>query len=140
MNRQTNHRLVNHRLVNRRLVEALAMTRDLSVLAVDVVLRDEAQERSFVGRAAVTELFDAFFVQGFTAIWTEVQTAVIDDEQAALMFIFHGRQHGPFLGIPPTQLEVAVPMVLLCQIEAEEVKRVTLYYNAGTLLRQLGLA
>jgi steroid delta-isomerase-like uncharacterized protein len=130
MNRQT----------NRRLIEAFALAQDASVLAEDVLLCDLAQERSFHGRGAVTALFNAFFRQGFTQIRTEVQATVIDEEQAALIFVFHGRQDGLFLGIPPTHLEVAVPMVLLCQVEAEQIKRAALYYNAGTLLRQLGLA
>jgi predicted ester cyclase len=44
------------------------------------------------------------------------------------------------MGIPPTGREIAVPMALFFWIDAEQIRQVTLYYDAGTLLRQLGLA
>lgn len=125
---------------NRRLIEALVLERDYTGLAEDVVLRDQAQERSFCGRRAATALLDALFGQSFTGIETNVQMVVAGDENAALAFLFHGRQDGIFLGIPPTQQEVDVPMVLMCQMKGGQIREATLYYNAGTLLRQLGLA
>jgi steroid delta-isomerase-like uncharacterized protein len=127
------------RQTNRQLVEAFALAQDPGVLAEDVVLCDLAQERSFHGREAVTALLDAFFRRGFTAVQTEVLTMVVDDEEVALAFVFRGRQDGPFLGIPPTRLEVKLPMVMICRIQAGCIHRAALYYNAGTLLRQLGL-
>jgi hypothetical protein len=44
------------------------------------------------------------------------------------------------MGLPPTGQEVAIPMALFCQIKAGQIQRATLYYDAGTLLRQLKLA
>lgn len=130
MTRQDNHRLL----------EAFVLERDPAVLAEDIVFRDQAQERSFYGREAVTALLNVFFVQGFTLTETEVQTTVIGEEEMALAFLFHGRQTGPFLGIPATQQELVVPMALICRIQEGQIQQATLYYNAGTLLRQLGLA
>jgi hypothetical protein len=116
------------------------LERDPDVLTEDVVLQDLAQERLFRGREAVTAVLDAFFVQGFTGAQVEVQTLLVDEQGAALAFIFRGRQDGSFLDIPPTQLAVCIPMVLICRIDAGRITWSSLYYNAGTLLRQLGLA
>ncbi len=124
---------------HRHLIEAF-LARDPDVLAEDVVVQDLAQERLFRGREAVTAVLDAFFVQGFTGAQVEVQTLLVDEQGAALAFIFRGRQDGPFLDIPPTRLPVCVPMVLICRIDAGRITWGSLYYNAGTLLRQLGLA
>ena len=44
------------------------------------------------------------------------------------------------MGIPPTGRAVAIPMALFCEIERQEIQLASLYYDAGTLLRQLGLA
>jgi hypothetical protein len=44
------------------------------------------------------------------------------------------------MGILPTGREVVVPMALFCWIEAREIRKASLHYDAGTLLRQLGLA
>lgn len=128
------------RQTNRRLVEAFVLAHDPSVLADHVVLHDQAQERSYVGRPAVAALLNAFFVQGFTAVRAEVQSSVVDQHSAALVFTFHGRQDGLFLGIPPTHRLVTVPMVVVCRIEDGQITCAMLFYNAGTLLRQLGLA
>jgi predicted ester cyclase len=127
------------RQTNRQLMEAFAFAQDPGVMAEDVSLCDLAQERTFHGREAVTALLHAFFLQGFTSIRTEVQAMVVDEEEVALAFVFRGRQDGLFMGIPPTRLEVNLPMVVLCRIQAGQIQQAALYYNAGTLLRQLRL-
>jgi steroid delta-isomerase-like uncharacterized protein len=128
-----------NRRQNRRLLEAFALEQDAAVLAEDVVLLDQAQERSFYGREAVIAFLNTFFIHGFSQTEAKVQSMIVDEAEAALVFTFYGRQDGPFMGIPPTRQEVDVPMVLVCQITDNWIQRATLYYNAGTLLRQLGL-
>jgi hypothetical protein len=56
---------------NCRLMEAFALGRDPDVLAEDIVLCDQGQERSFYGRVAVIAFLDAIFRQGF--VQTEVK-------------------------------------------------------------------
>jgi len=125
---------------NRSLMESFALERDPAVLADDVILHDQAQERSFCGREAVAAFLNAFFAQGLARTQTKVEMAIIDETNAALEFTFHGWHEGVFMGIPPTRQEVNLPMVMLCQMESGRIKQAALYYNAGTLLRQLGLA
>ena len=126
--------------LNRQLVEAFVVGRAAVALAEDVVLWDQAQSRSFAGRAAVEAVWQALFVDGFAKVRIEIHTLIADDIAAALEFIFRGRHQGHFMGLPPTGQEVAIPMALFCQIESGQIRRATLYYDAGTLLRQLGLA
>jgi len=123
----------------RRLLEALAPGQALEGLAEDVVLCDHAQERSFAGRAAVGRFLAAWFRQGFSSVQTEPGTMVRGEAAAVFAFTFHGRQDGPFMGLPPTRQPVALPMVLVCRADGGLLTHAALYYNAGTLLRQLGL-
>jgi steroid delta-isomerase-like uncharacterized protein len=133
-----------NRRQNRRLLEAFALEQDTAVLAAvlaeDVVLLDQAQERSFVGREAVITFLHSFFNHSFSQTEAKIQAMIVDETEAALVFTFYGRQDGPFVGIPATGQVVVLPMVVYCQIESGQIKQAMLYYNAGTLLRQLGLA
>jgi steroid delta-isomerase-like uncharacterized protein len=124
---------------NRKLIEALSRAPDFNAFTDDVVLLDQAQERSFTGREAVTAFLKGFFEQGFTQTQTEFQTIVVEEEKVACAFLFRGQQDGAFMGIPPTHQRVAIPMVIICKLQAGRIKQAELYYNAGTLLRQLGL-
>jgi len=127
-------------VTNRRLMAAFVRAPAAAPLAEDVVLEDVAQRRTCLGRDEAAGLLRAFFVEGFPAAQIEAEQLLADGEAAMLQFTFCGRQEGPFLGIPPTGRPVAVPMVLVCQIRDGRIQRAVLYYDAGRLLRQLGLA
>lgn len=111
-----------------------------AVLAENVVLQDHAQDRVYQGRAAVEGLLQAFFVVGFPGGQIEVHNSIADETSAVVECAFRGKQDGPFLGIPSTGREVDLAMVIVCQVANGQVYRVGLYYDAGSLLRQLGLA
>jgi steroid delta-isomerase-like uncharacterized protein len=126
--------------LQRELVESFAVEQSAAALAEDAVFRDQAQERSVAGRATVAGMWQAWLADGFDEAQVDVHAFVGDDTTAALEFRFRGRHRGHFMGIAPTGREVAIPMALFCGIAAGRIRRATLYYNAGTLLRQLGLA
>ena len=126
--------------LNRQLAESFVVERSAVALTEDVVLWDQAQSRSFAGRAAVEAVRQALFVDGFAEVRIEVGRLIAEESVAALEFTFFGRHRGRFMGIPPTDRKIAIPMALFCVIEAGQVRRASLYYDAGTLLRQLGLA
>ena len=125
---------------NRQLIQALAAAPTAAALAEEVVLEDLAQNRVYCGQAAVTALLHAFFVEGFAEARAIVRTVLADERAAMLEFTFCGRQERPFMAIPATGREVAIPMVLVCHILAGRVQRAALYYDAGSFLRQLGMA
>jgi steroid delta-isomerase-like uncharacterized protein len=126
--------------LNRQLAEAFVAGRSAVALTEDIVFRDQAQSRSFAGRVAVEAMWRALFADGFAEARVEIHTLIAEESAAALEFTFRGRHRGRFMGIPPTGREVAIPMALFFAIEAGQLRRATLYYDAGTLLRQLGLA
>ena len=125
--------------LNRQLVEAFVVGQTAVALAEDVVLWDQAQSRAFAGRSAVEAVWQALLADGFAEVRIEIHTLIAEETRAALEFIFCGRHCGRFMGIPPTGREVAIPMALFFAIEAGQIQRASLYYDAGTLLRQLGL-
>lgn len=117
-----------------------AFTKDFSSLplAEDVVLYERAQDQIFHGRVPVDTMFQELFEQGFADVQLNIQTILVDEQTAVLEFVFHGRHHGRFMGIPPTQRVVNIPMVIICHIQYLQLQQASLYYDAGTLLRQIG--
>ena len=82
----------------------------------------------------------AAFVEAFADVSLTPRCRVVDERTAALEFEFHGRQIGRFLGIPATGRTVDVPMTLVCENRRGWNPGAALYYDAGTVLRQLGVA
>jgi predicted ester cyclase len=121
------------------LIEALVHQPSV-IFQEDVVVIDHAQAQVFRGRAAAQSLFFAFFITGFPGAQAGIHTVVEDSHYTVVELTFSGCQRGPFMGIAPTGQPVAVPMALVCRMMMGKVVRVSLYYDAGTLLRQLGLA
>lgn len=111
----------------------------LAPLADDVVLEDYGQSMSYHGRTAVLPILRAYFGDGFPDGRICVEATFSDGRIAVVAFTFCGRQNGRFLGIPPTGREVAVPMILLCRTTDQHIQHIAWYYDAGTILRQLGL-
>jgi steroid delta-isomerase-like uncharacterized protein len=109
-------------------------------LAEDVILRDQAQDRAFTGREAVQAFLRATLVDGFTDVVLTPQTVVTDEQTAVLECTFQGRHSGRFMGLPATGRVAMVPMAIVCRIAHGQIQQATLYYDAGALLRQLGLA
>jgi steroid delta-isomerase-like uncharacterized protein len=109
-------------------------------LAETVVVQDQAQARAYSGRAAAEGLLRAFYADGFSDSRMDVRCIIADESTAVLEFTFQGRHTGLFVGIPPTGREVTLPMAIICEIFEGRICRARLYYDTGTLLRQLGLA
>ena len=109
-------------------------------LTDDIVLHDLAQNCVYRRRTAVYPLLLTFFVEGFSEVRMEKQTLLADERSAIVEFVFYGHHKGVFLSIPSTGKRVMVPMVLVCQIADGYIHHIRWYYDAGCLLRQLGLA
>jgi predicted ester cyclase len=109
-------------------------------LAEDIVLQDLAQGCIYENQTTARLLLLAFFVEGFSDVRLKQQTLLADAKAAMVEFIFYGCHTGIFMTIPATGQRVCVPMVLVFQIAENCIHHITWYYDAGTLLRQLGLA
>lgn len=126
--------------VTRQIITAFVENPVAVTLAEEAALQDHAQGRVYQGRTAVEGVLQAFFATGFPGAQIEVHSSTADETSAVLEFDLCGKQDGPFLGIPATGREVVLPMVIVCQIADCQVRRLSMYYDAGSLLRQLGLA
>lgn len=122
------------------LIANFAYTPTQLPLTADVVLEDHGQSRVYHGRTTVLPILRAYFVDGFADGRVTVHTALTNEQTIVIAFVFNGRHKGLFLGIPATGREVTVPMILLGHISQQQIQHLILYYDAGTILRQLGLA
>jgi len=122
------------------LIADFARTPTQLPLTEDVVLEDHGQSMVYRGRTAVQPILRAYFVDGFSDGRVTVHTTLTNEQTIVIAFVFNGRHDGLFLGIPATGREVAVPMILLGHLNQQHIQHIALYYDAGTILRQLGLA
>ncbi len=122
------------------LFTALAADPAQAPLTDNAVLEDYGQSMVYRGRQAVISVLRAYFGLGFSNGRIEIHTAFSNPPARAVAFTFLGRQDGVFLGIPATGREVAVPMMLLYRLAKGHIYYLAWYYDAGTLLRQLGLS
>jgi hypothetical protein len=119
-------------------IDALVAGRAGVALAEDVVLLDEAQGRTFAGRAQAEAVLRAFFGEGFSGARGEVRGDSVEGT-ACLQMVFRGQQTGPFMGLPATGRQVNLPITVEYQISEGQISHVTLSYDARVLLGQLGL-
>jgi len=123
-----------------RLIDTFAAAPLQAPLAADVVLEDHGQSMVYQGRTAVTSVLRAFFGEWFSDGRMDIQTTFDSEQTSAIVFNFNGRHDGVFFGIPATGRQVTVPMILLFRTNQDHIQHISWYYDAGTLLRQLGLA
>jgi steroid delta-isomerase-like uncharacterized protein len=121
------------------LIAAFVERPERAPLAEGVVLEDFGQCMVYRGRAAVLAVLSAFFGEGFPDGRMCVEATLSEKQMVVIAFVFCGRQERVFLGLPATGREVAVPMILLFRVAQQCIEHIAWYYDAGTILRQLGL-
>ncbi|MCA9933516.1 MAG: ester cyclase [Anaerolineales bacterium] len=109
-------------------------------LSPTVILQDHAQSASVSGQEAVATFLHTFFRDAFVEVALEIHTLLADRETATLSLSFSGRQIAPFWGLPCTGRFITLSLAFICRFHARQIVKIELYYDAGTLLRQLGLA
>ncbi len=106
--------------------------------AADAVFVDHAQHLTFEGQGHVRGIWHAYFGAGLAETRVRMHCHVEEQDTCAFAFELQGRHERPFQGLPPTGLEILVPMSLFCTLAGGKVRQIDLYYDAGTLLGQLG--
>jgi steroid delta-isomerase-like uncharacterized protein len=125
---------------NLRVVHQIPLEPGSVLFAEAACLVDLAQNRRQSGREAVIRALNELFVDAFDDIQVEPGVSLADHQTAMLELIYRGRQQRSFMGIPATGRRVQIPMVIIGAFEAGKVIQVSLFYDAGTILRQLGMA
>lgn len=123
-----------------RLLRAFIAAPDAAPLADDIRFVNHAQRMVYRGRPAVAPVLRAYFGEGFPDGRMRVEATLAGQGLSVVAFTFYGRQERVFMGIPATNRLVAVPMICLFHAARRHIHHIAWYYDAGTLLRQLGLA
>ncbi len=106
----------------------------------DLILNDLGQGRVFDTTLGIVEFFQAFFVSGFQDARVELVAWETQNTGFTLETRLYGCQDGPFMGIPATGRKISLPLTLRGRLETGRLRYLEFDYDAGDLLRQLGLA
>lgn len=111
---------------------------DVSMMAEDVVFTDMATGEEYRGREGVSAMLNYVYHVAFDAD-AETRNTIFADGKAVLEADFVGKHVGEFAGIPATHKAVRVPLCVVYDVEAGEIKRGRIYFETPALLRQLGV-
>jgi len=92
----------------------------------------------FDGEAAVREYYAASRA-AFPDQRNEVHAVRHADDAVIVEFDLLGTHRGPFLGVPPTGRAFTCRMVALFLFESDRIVCERVYFDAATILRQLGI-
>jgi len=119
-------------------VMAYARNHDTSFVAEDAVFIDMGTGGETRGRAAITQMLDYFYHHAFDA-HAELTNLIAADGQATIEGYVVGKHIGEFAGIPPTNKDVRVPIAVVYDLEADQIKRARVYLLVNVLFQQLGV-
>ncbi|MDQ2671166.1 MAG: ester cyclase [Gemmatimonadota bacterium] len=111
---------------------------DLGMMAHDVVFTTMATGEEHHGREQVRAMLHHIYHVAFDA-HAEVRTLVCEDAHAVLEGLFVGRHTGHFAGIAPTGREVRVPLCVVYDLTAGEIRRARVYLELPVMMQQLGV-
>jgi steroid delta-isomerase-like uncharacterized protein len=133
---QENRRVWQRHLMaeNRRNLDAL-----LDNLCADPIYKIMAISATYKGRDQVEQFYADLFA-GIPEANFELVNAFVGEEGVVAESILRGAQRGSWLGIPPTQREVVLPMAIVVPMMHGQILGERLYFDLATLARQLGIA
>lgn len=105
-------------------------------LADDVIFTVMASGDEYRGREAVQGMLDYFYRIAFTAT-AEPQVTMFDEDHATWEGTFVGRHTGDFMGIPPTGMEVLVPLCVVYDVRGGKIAAGRVYFEVPSLAAQL---
>lgn len=105
-----------------------------------VILQDFAQDSRVMGQAAVTAVLHTFFHSAFHQPVITTKFTIANKDNVSMAMTLSGQQIAPFWGLPCTGREITLLLAIVCQFYGEQITHIDLFYDAGSLLRQLGLA
>jgi steroid delta-isomerase-like uncharacterized protein len=119
------------------------MTQLLSLVTTDVKWTNVPFNTVFEGHKGYREFIDNW-TTAMPDCKVELVTVIVDDERAAIEFIARGTHTGPLVGpqgtIPATQKRVEMKCSEFLKIKDGQVIKGRVYFDAATLLHQLGLS
>ncbi len=119
---------------SRRNVEAL-----MDDLCADPIYKIMATSATYKGQVQVRQFYTDLF-EGIPDAVFELVNAFVAEEGVVAESILRGAQSGAWLGIPSTGREVVLPMTIVVPMLRGQILGERLYFDLGTLARQLGIA
>ncbi len=123
---------------NLKIVQSYLANHDPRYMAEGATFRDYTQAEPVRGRKAIGEMLDTLYHTAFSEAVAETRHVFADDTSVVLEFMFRGVNTGPLGDMPPTGKRVEVPMCAVYEVEGGQIVRGHLYYDSGTMARQLG--
>ncbi|MCU1269281.1 MAG: hypothetical protein JWN74_575 [Acidobacteriaceae bacterium] len=100
---------------------------------------DEAWGEHYEGGSGV-RLFYEQMMKALPDLEIEVKRRHVTDDAILLEVVIHGTQLGPWRGLPATGRRVAVPLCAVYTFDSDDrLAGEKIYYDRGTVLRQLGV-
>lgn len=119
-----------------RVLEAYAASHDTRLVAPDAVFTDTASGQQYVGREAIAAMLDYVYHVAFDAR-AEVSNLIVGDGMAVLEAEVVGTHIGEFAGVPPTGMDVRIPLAVSYDIADGLIQRARVYLQLAAFLRQV---
>lgn len=119
---------------------AFIVDHDAAFYAEDARFQIMADPEPIQGREAIAGLMGALYGGSFTDTHVEYRTILADGNHVVLEFVYNGTNTGEFMGLAPTGQRVSVPILGIYEIDGDSITFGRIYYDVGTMMRQLGHA
>jgi steroid delta-isomerase-like uncharacterized protein len=117
---------------------AYLVDHDAAYYAEDAEFQMMADPEPVRGREAIAGLMAAMYGGSFTETHVEVRSLLADGPRVVLEFVFNGTHTGEFMGLSPTGKRVSVAILGIYEIAGAHITHGRIYFDMGTMLRQLG--
>ena len=108
-------------------------------LAEDAIFILMATGEEVIGRENIGLTLQYFYQQAFEAFF-EPNNLIYGDGHAVVEGYFVGKHIGEFVGIPATDKDVRVPMIISYDVGEEKIEKARVYFLMAALTQQLGIS
>lgn len=109
---------------------------DVSMMAPDVVFRDMATGQEYRTPEGVLGMLNFFYHVAFDAD-AELRNVVVGEGVAVIEADFVGRHIGEFAGVPPTNKDVRVPLVVVYDVRDGQIVEGRIYFQVPAFFAQV---
>lgn len=109
---------------------------DLDLLADGVVFVNMATGDKYEGRDAASGMLHYMYHLAFDAD-AEIRRVLADGNVAVVEADFVGKHIGEFIGIPPTDKHVRVPLCVVYDVADGRIRQARIYFEVPALMAQL---
>jgi len=110
----------------------------LSLHADDYVYEDVARGVVIRGKTEFAALMREFF-SAFPDYKGELTSFFVSGDRACVEYVMKGTHTGDLHGLPATGKRISLPIAEIWELRDEKIVKASSYYDAATMLRQLGM-